>query len=216
MTTLNATDFVDILRSIAVRLKRNSDALCMLDGEVGDGDHGTTMVHGFSTISTSFVGADTDVMSLAEFFNTCAERFLDAVGATTGPLYGSAFLKAAQYVENRRELSPHQALWVLVEFSVGIADRGNAEIGDKTMVDVWRPVEYRIRAALDAEEQLQPVLQEISELAEASSIATKTMIASKGRASRLGNRTLGHIDPGSASAALIIDTFCDTLLTKMR
>lgn len=216
MNTLNSSDFVDILRSIAARLKRNSEALCVLDGEVGDGDHGTTMAHGFSTISTSFIGVDTDVISLADLFNTCAERFLDAVGATTGPLYGSAFLKAAHYVENRTELSPRQALWLLVEFSVGIADRGKAQTGDKTMVDVWRPVEYRIRAALDTEEPLQPLLQEIRELAETSSIATKTMIASKGRASRLGDRTLGHIDPGSASASLIIDTFCDTLLTKMR
>lgn len=216
MTTLNATDLADVFRAIALRLRNNSDALCVLDGEIGDGDHGTTMVHGFNTISKLFIGVDTDALNLTEYFSTCGEHFLDAVGATTGPLYGAAFLKAAEFVDNQCILSPNQAVWLLVEFSVGIANTGGAEIGDKTMIDVWRPVEYRIRSALDAGEELQPVLQELRELANASSLATKSMIASKGRASRLGNRTIGHIDPGAASAALIIDTFCDTLLVKLR
>lgn len=216
MSTLNATDFVDIFRSITARLKNNSDALCVLDGEIGDGDHGTTMAQGFSSVSSAFVGVDTQSMTLASFFDTCADTFLDAVGATTGPLYGSALMKAAEFTGERQALSPRQALWLLVEFSVGIADRGGAEVGDKTMVDVWRPVEYRIRAALDGDEPLQSLIQGLRELADNSCLATKTMIASKGRASRLGTRTVGHVDPGAASAALIIDTFCESLLLKVR
>jgi len=198
-----------LLRAIAIQLDAASDELCRLDGQIGDGDHGTTMALGFETITQTLIDVDFSTIAIPELLNLCADCFLDAVGATTGPLYASAFQGAGRRVQSLSTLSPDDSVLLIVGMSEGIAARGAAQPGDKTMMDVWFPVAHHILLSRQIGTEFSELLAEIRTIVKESVATTKTMVASKGRAARLGERSLGHIDPGASSAAIIILCFCD-------
>lgn len=215
MSTFANTDLVVIIRSIATRLRGESDYLCTLDGEIGDGDHGTTMAQGFAAVVRAVGDVENRDADLGFLLQLCAQAFLDEVGATMGPLYTSAFLKSADYVGRQTEIPLRDATMILPAMCDGFADRGKAEVGDKTMMDVWVPVSFSIKQRHQQEQSVIEILGDISSVADHAAQATKTMIASKGRAARLGERSLGHVDPGAASAAMIISVFCESILAMV-
>jgi dihydroxyacetone kinase-like protein len=215
MKKLAPADLLAILRAIASRLREEKDTLCDLDGEIGDGDHGTTMAQGFEAVAAAISDLDIGRITLADVFTTCARSFLDAVGATTGPLYASAFLHAAEFTANRTELPAEEAPLILCAFAEGIAHRGKARVGDKTMLDVWMPVCHRVQSARSSGEPLTELLPALTQIAEKGVEATMAMVASRGRSARLGERSLGHKDPGAASAAIIVACFTQTLQERI-
>lgn len=198
-----------IMRAISIRLGEASDLLCQLDGQIGDGDHGTTMALGFEAVVHSFLDEDISNSKLSDLLILSADNFLNAVGATTGPLYASAFRRAAAFAEKRSNLEMKDAPLILAAMSDGIAALGKAEPGDKTMMDVWFPVAHYIRTEHQENTLLNQLVTGIRAIATDGVATTKTMVASKGRAARLGERSLGHADPGASSAAIIINCFCD-------
>ena len=201
MPELSAADLTELFRLIALRMGEARAALGALDGAIGDGDHGASMAEGFAALTRALTSATREGKTASELLPIAAHSFLDAVGATTGPLYASAFLAAAQRFQGLATLPLERLPELVIAFHDGIAARGRASAGDKTMLDAWRPA---ARAAETSGGDSLARLAAAQRAAEEGRDATASMIAALGRASRLGSRSLGHIDPGAASAVVII------------
>jgi len=189
---------------IADAMAREKDRLCELDGVIGDADHGIAMELGFSAAATEVQALDLAGAEPTLVFNTAAKSFLNAVGASSGPLYATAFMRAGATVKGKPMLDDGDFAQAFIAMARGIQERGKAEIGEKTMIDAWMPAADACEAALSTGHTLTECLAAALAAAEAGADATKAMLASKGRASRLGDRVLGHMDPGAASAVVVI------------
>ena len=143
--------------------------------------------------------------TLADVFNSSAKALLNAVGASSGPLYATALMRAAKNAGARRAIPIEETPALVVAMAEGVKARGQAAIGDKTMLDSWGKAAEAAQQGLNEDAPLTQRLERIRIAAQEGAEATKAMTASKGRAARLGERSRGHIDPGAASAALIID-----------
>lgn len=187
-----------LLADLARLMAAERDHLCALDGEIGDADHGIAMEQGM-TAAVAAVSEITDG-TLQELFNAAAKGFLNAVGASSGPLYATAFMWAGKRVGPARSIPREDLRHVIAAMADGIQHRGKAEPGQKTMLDAWRPAGDAAAASSDP--------AAIISTAEAGAEATRDMVATLGRAARLGERSLGHPDPGAVSAAMIIRQIC--------
>ncbi|WP_165354548.1 dihydroxyacetone kinase subunit DhaL [Tropicimonas sp. IMCC6043] len=214
MAEVGVEDVMAVLREAAARLTEATEELGRLDGAIGDGDHGTTMARGFAAILRALNEVDPAATDLTALFALCAGSFLDAVGATAGPLYASGLLRAGAWAEGRKSLPAAEAPMLLVALAEGIGQRGKAAAGDKTMMDVWLPVAQAARTEQARGTPLAATLADLKEIAAQSAEATRSMTASRGRAARLGARSLGHVDPGAASAAILVAAFADVLALR--
>jgi dihydroxyacetone kinase-like protein len=177
--------------------------LIALDREIGDGDHGENLDRGFSAVTGKLAGIAPDA-SPADVLKTVATTLISTVGGASGPLLGTAYLKASAAVAGRADLDA-AAVADLLEAAVGgIVLRGKAERGDKTMVDAWGPAAEAARAAADAGSGPADALAAAADAAEQGAAGTEPLVARKGRASYLGDRAIGHRDPGAESSALIL------------
>lgn len=204
MDQITSRQITDIFRLIALRLAEARVELGALDGAIGDADHGNSMAEGFAAVVRA-TSAMTDA-SPSELFMVAARSFHSAVGATTGPLYASAMMAAGRDLSGKATLEAADIVRLVSSFARGIAERGKAQAGDKTMMDAWGPA---ARAAIEALNKGLPARQCIARAEGAARDgcdATRAMVASVGRAARLGARSLGHVDPGAASAVIIIAT----------
>jgi phosphoenolpyruvate---glycerone phosphotransferase subunit DhaL len=204
-------DIVDVFQAIAVAVEKEKGRLSELDGIIGDADHGVTMSIGFSAVGDALGKVDRANTDPTTVLNTAAKVFLNAVGASPGPLYATALMRAATAMKGRTALDRDAAVDIIVAMAKGIRDRGKAERGDKTMVDVWQPAAEAAEAARTAGKDLDGCLADALAAARAGAEATKFMVASKGRASRLGERAIGHEDPGAASAVVILGAIAQAL-----
>ena len=185
-------------------IEAEKDHLSELDGAIGDGDHGITMSIGFKAVTAALAALDLDNASPSDVMSTAASGFLDAVGASTGPLYATGFRRAAQALAGCNQFDLAACRDMLVAISEGIRDRGKAQRGDKTMLDVWLPAAEAATAAVSNNRSAPDFWKAVQTAAENGAAATATMIATKGRAARLRERSLGHSDPGAVSAAALI------------
>jgi dihydroxyacetone kinase-like protein len=202
MENFGSRDLIDLFRLIALRLSEARTELGALDGAIGDADHGNSMADGFLAVVQATSIADD--LAPSAIMSIGARSFLSAVGATTGPLYASALLSVARTLEDKSVLSASDIAGLVPAFASGIAERGKARPGDKTMMDAWAPA---ARAVAEAERaQLPPLdrLRKAEAAAREGRESTRAMIAATGRAARLGPRSLGHVDPGAASAVIVI------------
>ncbi len=204
---MNGDDIKAMLLAAADAMDAARDELCALDGEIGDADHGIAMSVGFSAIRTAL--GDLDGAAPAEVLNAAAKSFLNAVGASSGPLYATAFMRAGAVTKGKDALQDSEVPALVAAMADGIAHRGKAERGDKTMIDAWGPAAEAAEAA--AGRSAVAVFQVAAEAAEAGADATSGMQARLGRAARLGVRSLGHRDPGAVSAALLLRAMAGSL-----
>ncbi|CAH2400124.1 dihydroxyacetone kinase subunit DhaL [Mesorhizobium ventifaucium] len=204
MTSIDAADLKRMFDAIAVAIEADKDRLCQLDGVIGDADHGIAMALGFGAVRDALAPLELTATEPTALLNTAAKSFLNAVGASSGPLYATAFMRGAAAVKGKAALEGADVVGLFQAMAQGIQDRGKAEIGEKTMVDAWLPAAQAAAAAHAAGKTLSESLAAALEAAERGAEATKDMIAAKGRSSRLGERSLGHIDPGAASAVTVI------------
>jgi len=200
---------------IAFSMKEEKERLSDLDGAIGDADHGITMVLGFSAINSALAKLDLEHILPSEIFAAAAAAFLDTVGASTGPLYATAFRHASKALKPRESLDAEDQAGIVEAITRGIQERGKGQRGDKTMLDAWIPA---METAVDARTHGLSSLEmwnRILEAAEKGADSTRSMVAARGRAARLGERSLGHVDPGAASAVIILramrDSFNETL-----
>lgn len=188
-------------RSAAV-LRENKEYLTQLDSPIGDADHGINMDRGFTAVMDRLPGvADKDAGTILK---TVGTTLVSTVGGASGPLYGTAFLRAGTALAGKFELQDSDVLAALEAALEGIMARGKAKPGEKTMVDTLQPAIATLKAALEAGEPLKEALAKAIQSAEEAMKATIPMLATKGRASYLGERSIGHQDPGATSSWLFL------------
>ncbi len=199
------------LIAVAAEMSAQRDHLSCLDGAIGDGDHGVTMDIGWRAVADRLTAAAPEDQTISEMCNASASAFLDAVGASAGPLYASAFQAAARAVEDRFNLDTEATSRWIEALASGIAQRGKASPGEKTMVDAWVPAAQAATAAAPAARTSRAVLEAAAAAAHAGAQATANMISAKGRSKALGERARGHLDPGAVSSAMILSVLASEL-----
>ena len=167
------------------KVQEEKDYLSELDGPIGDGDHGANLARGMAAALEAL--NSTDPQSAAEAFKAVSMALISKVGGASGPLYGSAFMGMMKAEQAGQDLAG-----VLEAGLDIIVKRGHAQVGEKTMVDVWSPVVEAVKKN-----------QLTNDFIDQAILSTKDIVATKGRASYVGERSIGHIDPGSQSSGLL-------------
>ena len=204
------------LRTAATKVHEEAPALTALDQAIGDGDHGINLDRGFTAIVAMLdarVPAETSAAdspaAASDLLRQVGRTLISTVGGASGPLYGTAFLRAAAAVANDGASSATAYVAALEAAATGVGALGKATTGEKTMLDALVPAAAAARAALDNGSDIAGVTAAARDAAETGSEATIPLLATKGRASYLGERSIGHRDPGSASTALLLGVLAD-------
>jgi dihydroxyacetone kinase-like protein len=195
----------DVLRWFTALQKvfaENRQQLTDLDSAVGDGDCGISLDRGFTAVQSELTA--NPPAEIRAVFQNVATVLIKTMGGSSGPLLGTFFLRAGTASTGKSELDPADVVALFRAGVEGIQQRGKAELGDKTMLDAWLPAVDAMRGALEAGSGLSDVLERGAAAAEDGAEATKSMSARKGRASYLGERSVGHPDPGAIAAHLML------------
>ncbi|EAD5680235.1 dihydroxyacetone kinase subunit L [Listeria innocua] len=184
------------LNDFGERVQENKQLLSDLDQAIGDGDHGINMARGLSELKKAFT--EKEPADLKDVFKTAGMTMVSKVGGASGPLYGTAFLNMSKAVDS--ETIDSEGLTKVIEAGLeGIEKRGKSHAGEKTMIDVWEPVVNALHQEDLTDDVVEAALQK-----------TKDLKATKGRASYLGERSIGHLDPGAYSSALLFHAMLQT------
>jgi phosphoenolpyruvate---glycerone phosphotransferase subunit DhaL len=198
------------VRSTAAVIEEHAAALTRLDSAIGDGDHGTNMNRGLKAATQRLNGLEGD-LDFASVFKAVGMALIGKVGGASGPLYGSLFLGMGKELGEVTEVEDRQLAAALRAGYDSVVARGKAQLEDKTMLDAWHPALEALDASLADGNELGPALDDAAAAAEAGMKATIPMIARKGRASYLGERSRDHQDPGATSTHLILKTLADVV-----
>ncbi len=202
------------LRQLAEVLREQREYLTQLDSAIGDADHGINMDRGFRAVAEKLQAqSETDIGSLLKLVGT---TLVSTVGGASGPLYGTAFLRAGMAMAGKRELYEADYVALLEAAIGGIQARGKAQAGEKTMLDALLPALASAKEAEMAHLDLVEITRRASDAAEQGMRATIPLLATRGRASYLGERSIGHQDPGATSSWLILKTLADTCAARSR
>lgn len=205
---ITTEDTVHWLQQLAQVLHENRGYLTQLDSPIGDADHGINMDRGFKAVIDKLPTVAN--MDIGSILKTVGTTLVSTVGGASGPLYGTAFLRAGMATAGKYELFEADYTTMLEAALEGIRARGKAQPGEKTIVDALTPA---LAAAREAQAQgldISQITRSASDAAEAGMKATIPMLATKGRASYLGERSIGHQDPGATSSWLMLKTLADT------
>ena len=213
MTGSNAVitiaQLADWLRRFRDLVIKNQVQLTELDSAIGDADHGINMTRGMNAVIDKLDGHQPSHVN--ELFKTVAMTLVTSVGGASGPLYGTFFLRFAGATGPAIELDIEALAMALDAGLTGIMERGKAEPGDKTMVDALSPALDSMEAVIKSGGDLDAAVTAARDAAAAGRDATVPLVARKGRASYLGERSAGHMDPGAASMSLLFDALADEL-----
>jgi len=205
--TLDAAWAIDWLRRSAAVIAENRVMLIELDREIGDGDHGENMDRGFQAILVKLAEGEPETPGAV--FKLAAMTLMSKVGGAAGPLYGTAFLRAATAAGDEAGLDAGLLAAALTAGRDGVVARGKAAVGEKTMIDAWTPAVDAAAAAAAGGAGPAELLDAAATAARSGAVSTEPLIARKGRASYLGERAIGHRDPGAESSALILRAAAD-------
>ncbi len=187
----------------AAAIAEQRDYLTQLDAAIGDADHGANMNRGFTAVQAKLAELDGDTPP-GRLLTTAGSTLVSTVGGASGPLWGTALRRAGRSLGDAETIEPAALVDALQAAVDGVVELGAAEPGDKTMVDALTPAVDALRASLDGGGDIDAALEAASEAADEGMRATTPMLARKGRASYLGERSIGHQDPGATSASIII------------
>jgi phosphoenolpyruvate---glycerone phosphotransferase subunit DhaL len=197
------------LQHFTDEIEKNKDYLTELDAAIGDADHGINMDRGFKKVMSQLpTVANKDIGSLLK---TVSMTLISSVGGASGPLYGTLFLRASTAVAGKEELSEGDVLVMLQAGLDGVVQRGKAQLGDKTMLDVLSPAVAAFQNAIGEGKNSIQAMQETVAAGERGMHDTTPMLAKKGRASYLGERSVGHQDPGATSSYLMLKSLLEVL-----
>jgi phosphoenolpyruvate---glycerone phosphotransferase subunit DhaL len=189
------------LEMYAHDVEENRDYLTKLDGAIGDNDHGINMDRGFRAVLAAL--PEEGAKSIDAVLKDVGMTLIRTVGGAAGPLYGTVFLRMSQAAAGKEALGADDVGAMLAAGEKGIVDRGKAEVGDKTMLDTWAPAVRAYQDAVTGGKDLPDALRAAAEAAEGGMKETVPLVARKGRASYLGERSAGHQDPGATSSYLL-------------
>ena len=198
MSSLDTKQMAAIIEGMAKKIEAEKEYLTELDNEIGDGDHGINLARGFEAVEKklpSLAGGDIQLVS--------------TVGGASGPLYGTAFMKAGMACKGLTEIDGPAFVKAMEAAVDGIKMRGKATEGEKTMLDALCPALKVMQDDVAAGKSLKEALQDAAQAAEKGVEYTKTIIATKGRASYLGERSLGHQDPGATSSLYLLQVLAE-------
>ena len=193
----------EIIRAIAARMEAEKDFLTQLDNEIGDGDHGINLERGFKAVVEKL--PEWENGDIGGLFKGVGMQLVSHVGGASGPLYGTAFMKAGNVLKGKAEVNAADFAAAMGAAIDGIKMRGKSDAGEKTMLDALCPAYKALLEAVDAGAELGAALEKAVAAAEEGVEYTKTIIATKGRASYLGERSIGHQDPGATSALYMLE-----------
>lgn len=208
------TTLIAAFDAVKTAICSNKELLTSLDAAIGDADHGINMDRGFTAVIAKLqtLPAEADLNMLLK---TTGMTLISTVGGASGPLYGTAFMRAAeQSPKGSYVVTAESAQNMLQAALKGIQDRGKAVRGEKTMIDALEPAIEAFKAAVAEGKPLTLCLEEATAAAQAGVEYTKTIIATKGRASYLGERSLGHQDAGATSSTLMLQALTEFLKAK--
>jgi dihydroxyacetone kinase-like protein len=205
--TLNQTG--DWMRRFAAELHENREYLTRLDSAIGDADHGINMDRGFQAVSQKL--QDVPAADLGALLKLVGSTLISTVGGASGPLYGTAFLRMGGALAGKTSASVLELATALGVAYEGVAARGKSTRGEKTMLDAFGPALDTFRAGSEAGSDLSSVAAAAAAAAEGGAAATVPMLATKGRASFLGEKSIGHQDPGATSTLLFFRTLAEAV-----
>ncbi|MDZ4872701.1 MAG: PEP-dependent dihydroxyacetone kinase, ADP-binding subunit DhaL [Chroococcidiopsis cubana SAG 39.79] len=206
---MNKSQVIQWLQNFATEIERNKEYLTELDAAIGDADHGINMDRGFKKVAGQLSSlADKDISTILK---TVSMTLISTVGGASGPLYGTFFLRASTAVIGKEELATEDLLKLLQVGLEGVVQRGKAQLGDKTMIDVLSPVVDNFQKSVDNNQTTLVAMQQVVIVAEQAMKDTIPMLAKKGRASYLGDRSIGHQDPGATSTYLMLKSLLAAL-----
>lgn len=206
---MDSKGLASLLDNISNVIYNQRDHLTELDAAIGDGDHGHNMAKGFQAVQAKVLAnPDPD---LGKMLQQVGMTLISTVGGASGPLYGTAFLRMGGQLVGKQEVALADLPHLLDAAIGGIQQRGKAVRGEKTMLDALIPAKEALEEALAAGKPAAEVLTAATAAAEAGVEFTKTIRATKGRASYLGDRSIGHQDPGATSSLLMIRTLKETV-----
>ena len=197
-----ATKIYQCMQKIGEDIIANKDFLTDLDAAIGDADHGINMARGFTEVLQQLPQEEEDISAVLK---KTGMVLLSKVGGASGPLYGTAYMKAAGAIAGKKEITLEDAKNMMEAVIGGIKMRGKAERGEKTMMDAIEPAMEALTKGLEAGESIEDCLAHMCEAAKEGVEFTKTIRATKGRASYLGDRSIGHQDPGATSSLITLE-----------
>jgi len=193
---ISFSQVIGVIKAAVKKLDEKKRYLDRLDSPIGDGDHGRTVSNAFQKIVPLLEEGEAN-NDIGRLLRSIGRNLALSAGAAAGPLYGTAFMEAGKVVEGKADVGLEELTKMLEAAKGGVKKRGKAEVGEKTMLDTIHPALESLKESLSKME------------------STRDLISQKGRSSRLGERTRGHIDPGAASSYLIIEAAVDFLVDKL-
>ena len=206
---IDKNTFLRMINNLCDRIIENKELLNELDRPIGDSDHGSNMARGFTEVKKKL-----ETVKEADFstiLKTIAMTLISTVGGASGPLYGTAFLKASAAVVDKEELDGNVIITVYESVIEGIKHRGKSDRDQKTMLDAIIPAYEAFKVCIENGEDLKKASNEAQKAAAEGVEYTKTIIAMKGRASFLGERSISHADPGATSSYIILKSIASVL-----
>lgn len=209
---LNKSYFIETLKKLAAMAEENRDHLSKLDSDIGDGDHGINLTIGFREVEKQLPQLSESVTDIAELMKKVGMILLSKVGGASGPLYGSFFMKMATHIIGKQEVTFKEFCQMYQDGVEAVQMRGKAELKDKTMLDALIPGLEILKNYQEGDDPINTLENCVNEM-KLGSDKTISLMAKKGRALRLGERAVGHRDPGSESAWMIMNVFLQQLKT---
>lgn len=211
---ITAKEFIDYFKQVVEVMEEEKDYLCELDRKLGDGDHGVTMSIGWQAINEQLTNELAEETDCGKISSTVGMTFLNAVGSSVGPLYATGFLRGAKVIKNKSVLTDQDLVEFWIAFGKGVKERGQAEVGDKTMIDTLDPVVKVLEENFKETQDFLSVFKQAVSAGEEGMKSTIEMLSKIGRSSRLGERSKGTQDPGATSAYFILFTFLTFIETR--
>jgi len=209
---VTCSEVKEILREISLIIDKKKLYLSELDAAIGDGDHGLNLSKGFKAVEE--IISNTNDNDIGNILEMAGMTLVKTVGGASGPLYGTAFMKGAAVVNNKRNIDMNDFLNILIEALNGIKMRGKTVEGEKTIIDTLSPVVDELKADLGEGRDLYYIFENLKDVARKGMESTRDIIARKGRASYLKERSIGHKDPGATSMYYVLETICEYVLNK--
>jgi|TARA_B000000532_G_scaffold8458_1_gene6384 dihydroxyacetone kinase-like protein len=205
------TDFlIKNAKEIQVVIDNNAPEIEKLDQEIGDGDHIFNVQRGIKLVIE--LEPIIKHLSMSKALNQIAMKILSGIGGSSGALFGTLFMTMAKVSNIDDGIDYKKAINMFVDGVEAVKQRGKADVGEKTMMDVLIPVANCLKEGVEKDIDLKDLMRKTIETAEKGMLSTKNLLATKGRASFLGERSKGHIDPGARSSQLMIKTVCMSIL----
>lgn len=202
-------DAAIVVTNIIDSIKKNRDYLSEIDGAIGDGDHGINMSKGFSMAEEILANKD---FNMSEGFLTISQVLMEKIGGSMGPLYGS-FFRGLSVASKKSEVIDRNVIEKMLDKALlNLQNISSAKVGDKTLMDVVVPAVSAYKSSIERNEDLNKALKSLISAGQEGLESTKNLVAVIGRASRLGERSLGHQDAGATSCFIILKSFSESIM----